>query len=186
MFLLNRFSDFFFWVIQMYLSGVPPPPPSTVSAPTPSGHQFFSRAGGRLLKQDSRGSLSKQITRKINIVISERIRASFFFLALLRLSHQETPRQLFSSKKDFQNGAGAKCCRGEEGVCEDAVCVETCAYEVSAGRNIETAQPVIIISHPRTSFPDVGVLSSFVLPPVAFTFSFKWQAAQQKAPISVC
>ena len=31
--------------------------------------------------------------------------------------------------------------------------METCAYEVSAGRNIETAEPVIIISHPLTSLP---------------------------------
>lgn len=61
------------------------------------------------------------------------------------------------------------------------VCVETCACEVSAGRNIETAEPVIIISHPLTSLPNVWVLSSFVLlPPAAFTFSFTWQAAQQK------
>lgn len=53
-------------------------------------------------------------------------------------------------EKEFQNGAGAKCCGGEEGVCE-----EMCAYEVSAGRNIETAEPVIIISHPLTSLPNV-------------------------------
>lgn len=37
--------------------------------------------------------------------------------------------------------------------------------EVSAGRNIETAEPVIIITHPLTSLPNVGVSSSFVLPP---------------------
>lgn len=78
----------------------------------------------------------------------------FFFSAFsATLASRDTLPVIQFKEKDFQNGAGAKCCGGEEGVCEE--CVEMCAYKVSAGRNIETAEPVIIISHPLTSLPNV-------------------------------
>lgn len=99
-----------------------------------------------------------------------------FFLSLFCNCHVKGLLASYSVWRERQNSAGAKCCGGEEGVC-----VEMCACKVSAGRNTETAEPVIIISHLLTSLPNVWILSFFVLlPPGAFTFPFMWQAAQQK------
>ena len=146
---LNRFFD------HSNVSVRSPPPPSLLPPQNlPSGQAgtfyYFFVFGADLTLKTAADHLSEQITRKKQMLpqVREFLLLFFFFF----LSHQETRRQLFVSKrkKIFQNGAGAKCCGGEEGACE-----EMCAYEVSAGRNIETAEPVIIISHPLTSLPNV-------------------------------
>lgn len=149
----------------MYLSGVSPSLPQS-----PSGRQVIFLADFW-----SRLSRPPRITVKANYTQNKYCHKwENFFLGDCRVKRLLPVIQF--KEKEFQNGAGAKCCGGEEGVCE-----EMCAYEVSAGRNIETAEPVIIISHPLTSLPNVWVSSSFVLlPPPAVTFSFMWQAAQQK------
>lgn len=111
---------------------------------------------------DSRGSLSKQISDKTNTVTRQKKEKGEVLKRILRLSRQETLRLIFYQRKR-QNSAGANRRGGEEGARGDARC------EVSAGRNIETAEPVIIISHPLTSLPKMSEfnlpLSFFLLEP---------------------
>lgn len=174
MFSPNRF---FFWIIQICQE-------FPFSAPTHRERWvvcFFEADS-----QDSCRSLSKHIKCKTNIVI----RDFFFFLLFFFCSlfcNCRVKRLLasYSVQRERQNIAGAKCCGGEEGVCEEGVC-EECACEVSAGRNIETAKPVIIISHPLTSLPNVWVLSSFVLLPPAAFILIHVTGDTTKTPISVC
>lgn len=84
--------------------------------------------------QDSRRSLSMQITRKTNIVTGERIYSPLiyfticflFFCSLFCDCRVKRLLASYSVQRERQNGAGAKCCGGEERVCEECVCVWRC------------------------------------------------------------
>ena len=122
MFSLNRFL-----IIQMYLSGVP----SSLPKKPPRerrGHCFW-----QIFEGDNRGSLSKIITRKTNIFIGEKIYAHFLcvcvcvcvrvcvFVAVFCDCRIKRLLASYSVQRERQIGAGAKCCGGEEGVCEECV-----------------------------------------------------------------
>ena len=86
----------------------------------------------------------------------------------------------YSVQRERQIGAGAKCCGGEEGVCEECVWrrVPTRCQRGGILKQQSLSSSSVILS---LHSPNVWVLSSFVLPPPpAVTFSFMWQAAQQK------
>lgn len=175
MFSLNRF---FFWSFKSVRS-------------SPSLPQLTENAGSFFIfifeadSQDSRRSLSKQITCKTNIVIGD----FFFFCSLFCNCHVKRLLASYSVQREWQNSAGAKCCGGEEGVCEE------CAWRRVPAR----CQRGGILKQPSLSSSSVilslhSQMSEFCLPFVFLCPSSSCSlhilihvtGGTTKTPISVC
>lgn len=107
-----------FWSFKCIWQGDPPPPLPSLSVPQPPADtRSFPWLILDMQTLHVRGSLSEQITRQTNVVITERI-YSFFSVSSATVASRD-PLPAFQFKRErFQSGAGAKCCGGEEGVCE--------------------------------------------------------------------
>lgn len=104
----------------MSLSGVPPLCPNPQQT---SGHYFLG--GGANFW--SRLSRHPRITVKANYTQNKychkwkNLCLFFFFHSSATVASRDSLPVIQFKEKDFQNGAGAKCCGGEEGVCEECV-----------------------------------------------------------------